>query len=769
MRRPSPLTLISLGTLVLMALAAPFLVLGADQALRTMFNAPIRWIPEKFDSLRTFHEFTSQFDVHEMILLSWPDATVDDPRLDLVAEEIMRRQQQRTEDGLPELFVGVPNGYRMLQQLTSEPQSLSRTEAIERLKSVLVGPDEKTSTLAIELTPEGALDRRIAHEIALASAEKIVGLPRDQYLLAGPATDGLSIDQMSIESVQTLAIPSSVLAFLLCCVCLRSIWFTIPIVIVAAVGQGLVLALVFWLGLQMNAILIVLPPLVFVLAISAGIHLVNYYYSELSDGNFVTPAVDAIRKGWFPTVLAAVTTAIGLASLMVSEVAPVRHFGIVGAIGLLVTCALLLLVLPGAMEHWPGRKQAADKAGFPWWSPLAGSDDNWIWNQSAQLIRRFHRWIVVTAFVLLAFTSIGLTRVSSTLNVFSMISETTKAVQDQRWFETNVAPSVPVEIIVRFPDLAGDPRMLDKVRVIEKLQNEVLAVDHVQGVISPYTFLPPIPDGGDVRSVLRRTVYRRQVEKQLPMLVEAGYVRQVEGAQLWRISGRVEQDPDIDYGTFLVELEEQIAPAVSAESDESFPISATYTGVTSVVYDVQRALLKDLFYSFVTAIALVGIVMVVVLRSVVAGTLAMVPNIFPTVLVFGTMGWLNWAVDIGSMMTASVALGIAVDGTFHFLGSFQHALGKGADRFEAIRITYGHCGRALAQTTFVCAAGLLVYNASDFIPARSFSWMLLVLLVIAAVGDLVVLPGLLAGPPGRWFRSERQSKIATDTRDVTTE
>lgn len=140
-----------------------------------------------------------------------------------------------------------------------------------------------------------------------------------------------------------------------------------------------------------------------------------------------------------------------------------------------------------------------------------------------------------------------------------------------------------------------------------------------------------------------------------------------------------------------------------------------------------------------------------VLRSVRAGLIAMIPNVFPAVILFGLMGWKGMAVDIGSVMTASVALGIAVDGTIHFLDWFRRETQRGHSPQAAVRRAYGHCGRALVQTTLICSLGLIVYTKSGFVPAQRFSWMILLLLVVALAGDLILLPSLLLGRFGRWF------------------
>ncbi len=103
-------------------------------------------------------------------------------------------------------------------------------------------------------------------------------------------------------------------------------------------------------------------------------------------------------------------------------------------------------------------------------------------------------------------------------------------------------------------------------------------------------------------------------------------------------------------------------------------------------------------------------------------------------------------------MTASVAMGVAVDDTIHFLSWFRAHLDRGMDRVEAVIETYRRVGPAMTQTTIVGGLGLFVFALSTFTPTQRFGTLMLVMLAAALVGDLILLPALLAGPAGKWFK-----------------
>jgi predicted RND superfamily exporter protein len=156
---------------------------------------------------------------------------------------------------------------------------------------------------------------------------------------------------------------------------------------------------------------------------------------------------------------------------------------------------------------------------------------------------------------------------------------------------------------------------------------------------------------------------------------------------------------------------------------------------------------------------LVALAMIFVLGTVRAGIIAMLPNVFPAVVVFGAMGWWDIPVGIGTMMTASVALGIAVDDTLHFLTWFRIETTRGCDRAEAVRLCFGHCARAMIQTTVICGMGMVVFAFSGFVPTGRFAWLMLTLLAATLVGDLVFLPALLNSSAGKLFLSRTPRRL----------
>ncbi|HID22261.1 MAG TPA: hypothetical protein EYP14_07655, partial [Planctomycetaceae bacterium] len=162
----------------------------------------------------------------------------------------------------------------------------------------------------------------------------------------------------------------------------------------------------------------------------------------------------------------------------------------------------------------------------------------------------------------------------------------------------------------------------------------------------------------------------------------------------------------------------------------------------------QQAVLVSLIKSFALAFVMIAVVMMVILKSPVAGLLAMVPNLMPVGVVFGLLAWNGLAVDIGTMITASVALGIAVDGTLHLVTWFRDGLHEGKGRHEAVAEALARCGPALWQTTLIIGLGMFMLFPAELLLVSRFGWLMAALIGCAFLGDAIVLSALLAGPLG---------------------
>jgi predicted RND superfamily exporter protein len=308
-----------------------------------------------------------------------------------------------------------------------------------------------------------------------------------------------------------------------------------------------------------------------------------------------------------------------------------------------------------------------------------------------------------------------------------------------------------------------EARPAERLDIAREIGEALQTLQPVKGVASAALFLPELPDSSPAVTAVRKVVLARRLEAALTRLTDMHLIRQQEGEQLWRVTARTSALAGLDFGDFLENVRQLVEPIVTLHGGADRGITADYTGAVPLIDAIQRTLLRDLFVSFLSACGVISLVTMAVERGVLAGLIAMVPNMFPILLLFGLLGWSHAALDIGSVMTASVALGMAVDGTFHFLTFFRHSLrdapsnGGRPDQIAAVHAAFEHAAGPLVQSSVVCGIGILAFAASPFAPTRHFAWMLSLLVYAALAGDLVVLPALLTTRAGRWFRPSRSA------------
>ncbi len=698
-------------------------------ALRSTSNDPRQWLPKTFAETDTYDWFQEQFGSDEFAVASWPGCTIDDPRLGRLADALEQSP----------LFDRALSGQQVIRQLTGPSLRLGRAAAIRRLTGILVGPKDETSCLILTTSKAGQDNRSAAVAEIERQALAVTGLQATELRLAGPTVDAAAIDAESRRLLFQLAGISALVSFVVASLRLRSFRMAIAVLSIAGYGTALALAILYFSGGQMNLLMTMLPPLVYVLTISSAVHLANYYFDAARAGSYPESAAStAVAQGWLPCSLAAATTGVGLASLATSKIEPIQMFGIYAALGVVVSVAVLFLMLPAVLRLFPPILPSTSETRLEAQPRRQAIVDG---------IIRHHLPITIGGLALIVLCGSRIPSIKLTVRLQDRFLDSSDALTDYRWLEEHVGPMVPLEVVIHVDK--DDPRdQFEQIQLVAAVQRKIHSLDQPVATLSAVNLCPPLPKSHSVRGIVGRKIIGSPRTKQ--RLADANFVRETADEQLWRISIRAPAIGDLDYGYFVESIREAVAPLLEKQG-----VKGTYTGVIPLIYKAQRQLLQDLFRSFLVAFAVIAVVLVFVLRSVVAALLSMIPNIFPAVIIFGGIEWVGIPVQIGSVMTASAALGIAVDDTVHVLTWFRRGLDKGLSRPEAIHDAFGHCAGAMIHTTLICSCGLLVFALSSFVPILHFAWLMVFLLLSALVGDLLLLPAILAGPAGRWFEKSK--------------
>jgi len=785
----------------------PMVLCGTKAALESMTNDVSDWLPEDFPETETVHWFQERFGGRVMLAVSWPGCTLGDERLDRMSEGLLAAKGSVDGGPAEPLFLQVFSGRDTLEQLTATSplrEGLSREDAVERMRGWLVGPDgtDDPPTCAVAfLSKAGWGNRNLAVE-AVYDIARSIGLDKEELRLGGPAVDSVAIDAVSEQWLMPLLGIAILFAIVIAWTCLRKVRFVASVFFYALFAWGVSLSIVRCCGINMDAVLITMPSLVYVLAVSAAVHMTGYYEKAIGEVGPLDATSRALQVGWAPCMAAALTTAFGVGSLMISEVVPVRRFGIFAAAGVVVAVVLLFILWPSLIQCLiSGRlakRRESTNAGkgdskcnalqerrqATWWLPLF----------------RFAttRWAIILLLLAICMPVLGygVSQIRMSVSLRDLFSPRSKVIRDYGWLESNIAPLIPVDIILRFPEPEelgesserGQSNGADKYEVarrfrerahlVELTRRRISEIPAVGGTLAGTTFapipIPKIPTGRSIRATARRGLVSREINKNRTRLIDMHFLYEEYGdggegtanapsangrleEELWRISGRVKALGDLEYASFLRQLQQEVDDfLLQSETAERLGVTAEVTGGVFLVAMAQDQLLRDLRNSFLIAFLLIAFAMMVLTRSISAGVISMVPNVFPALLIFGIMGWLDVAVDVGTMMTASVALGIAVDDTSHFLTWLRRGLAQGMPRIKAIRYAYEQCATAMLVTSVICGLGILPFAFSPFMPVARFAVLMCVLLFAAIAANLLLLAAALASPAGRWLAVKRK-------------
>jgi predicted RND superfamily exporter protein len=800
----------SVGIMAILVFLLPMVVVGAIKAKSNNRNDVKGWLPAEYQETQTYRFFRQNFQGEEFILVSWEGCTMADPRLEILARKLLPPPEEASRIERPLYFKTAQTGPRAVARMCQEPLNLEREEAISRLTGAIIGPppagiaagaagddlDLRKTCLVLTLADMARTNLHGAIDEIRKVATTECGIPDSAIHMGGPPVDNVSIDKAGQTSVTILFGLSLVVGFFVSWFSLKSKTLVAMVIASGVYSMFASLALVWSSGYPVDAILLTMPSLVYVATTSGAIHLANYYRDQLAETGVQEGAAGrAVHHALLPLSLATGTTAIGLATLAVSELVPIRMFGIFSAAGVLVSFIILVTFMPAALELFPPKLRVgklADDEQVDGWKPIESSR----WWAVGEWITRHHALATAACLLVMAAIGYGMTRVESSVQLMRLFSRKAQIRTDYAWLESHLGPLVPMEILVRI-DEKCPLNFLERMELVDEIQREIGALGEVGSSLSTVTFgrsLDMASGGEGLRAKLARSTLNKSLMRHRDDFLAGDYLRETtvtaadgsrHSQELWRISARVSAIQEVDYALFKADLQKKIDPVLARLDSEGVDgVTVNYTGLVPLVYKAQHSLLENLKIGFVFDFAIIVAVMIVLCRAFSAGLVLLLPAAFPAILVFGGLGWANalskWFqtgnvfIDIGSVMAPSVALGVTVDDVVHFMLWFRRGIADGLDRRQATMLAYKGCARAMYQSWGVIGIGLSVFSLSPFGPTQRFGHMMLAMLTIALVGNLVLMPALLSGPLGALFawsvqRIERKKAAKEGKRRVITD
>lgn len=736
----------------------PFIAYGAAQAWRNSQNRVDDWLPEQLPETQGLVRFFDRFGSDEFLMISWPGCVLGDPRATQLEVQLIEPQANGQR-----YFDRAQSGTNVLDALMND-QRLSRADALARLRGVFVGPDRQ-QTCVIALVSKYSLDnRKQAVDYARQQAESVTGLTASDIHIAGTTADSVAVDEASNQYLTELNLASWGVCLLILLISLRSVWLVGTLFITAALNQQFALAFIYFTGGHVDSVQLLVANLCFVLTISAGLHYLGYF-REAFQHNQHAPGLLAVRLAFMPSALASITTSLGFISLCTSVLLPIRSFGYYSALLVPLNTLIVISILAiharwASLHTWRWQRieinnrlsESTDKVVPGVWA-------RWV----VPTLKAQPSAIVVGWLIMITVIGWGVSRLNTSAGTHKLLSPDDKLVKDYAWLEEHVGALVPVELVVSFPANPNQTpaETFQRLSALEQLRRRFASLPHVQSTFSAINFLPSLPTEGGLRNTARRAVIGKLAHESRERFREMRLLFSDSDEESWRISGRIAGAVSTDYQALLANVQSMIdefTATQAADAPAIGPVKVEVSGGVPFIYRTQRQLLLDLLSSFSTAFLMIAGAMALMFRSLTGGLLTMLPNVTPAAIVFGLMGWFGMEIEIGTVLTASVMMGVCVDDTLHLVTHFRSLRRRGWSHTDAVNEALNNCGGAMLQTGLVCGVGMLVFALSPFVPVARFAWLTFALLMVGVASDIILTPAMLLSPLHHLFYWQRRGK-----------
>lgn len=730
------------------------LIFVAWQARNIQFSADLdRFFPEKQEAYQFYQSFQQRFtsmDTRTSIAISCPDGIFNRTclqGLSAITDSMSRLPHVEEALSLSTLktYIRDPFGLIHSSPMVSigDDQQLKqdsiRLMASDHLSGTFIGKDGKS--LSIHLITPFDLPKSEVDALILQCKEILQQAGFEEFHIAGRLySQSYLMDYMRKEMVLFVGI-AAILVFSVFFFLYRSVWAVIGPFLVVAGTTVAVVATMAIVGKPLDILSSLIPAILFVIGISDAIHLYSRFLHELRQANSskISALLNAYQEVGLATLITSVTTAIGFLSLMTASIAPIREFGLFTALGVMYAFILSFSLYPAVLYLLPVPALSARNIFSP--SQLDGWMErslNWIWTHQRGILR-----LLALLFILCVLGISGL-RVNNSLMEELPDDDTLRS--SFHFFEEQYGGVRFLEMAVWPKDSARSLMERDIIQQIADLEAYVKQTYGTHAVLSLANFIrlanqanaggdpahAVIPDSiayDRLASVLNKpAVYRR---------IRQLYDRENE---ISRLSANIR---DIG-GHALHKKNEQIREFVNKQCPD---LQIELTGMAHLIDLNNRRLVREMLQGLAVAVLLISLIMALLYRSFWLLLIALLPNVFPLIMIAGSMFLLGIDLKVSTALIFSIAFGIAVDDTIHFLSKMQAELRKGSDVHLAIRNTFLTTGKSIILTSLILCAGFVSLSFSTFSSSQYLGMLISMALLFAVLVDLLLLPILL-----RWLK-----------------
>ena len=493
------------------------------------------------------------------------------------------------------------------------------------------------------------------------------------------------------------------------------------------------------LGYEITILTALIPPLLIVIGVPNCIFLINKYHNEFREhGNKSRSLVQMIRRVGNITILTNTTTALGFATFILTSSKDLRQFGLVASINIFAVFILSLLLIPIVFSYLnPPKKRHVSHLDRKWLNNLI--------HKITYFVTEKRTVVYAATITIISIALFGLLQMRIAGNITDDMPKESALYKDIKFFEKHYKSVMPFEIIIDTHRKNGITK-LSTLKRINKLTDTLMTYDDFSrplSIIDPIKYSKQaiyngeeqfytLPNSQEKRWLLDYTLNSESLSEWMDALVD-------ENQQIGRVSLYV-----TDIGTSrMKELKDELRLKIDQIfNPEKYKVILTGTSV--VFLEGTTYLVKNLFISLFLAILLISIFMAWMFNSFRMVVVSLIPNLIPLLITASIMGYFGISIKPSTILVFSIAFGISVDDTIHFLAKYRQELKYRNNNIkDSVVAAIKETGVSMFYTSIVLFFGFFIFIASQFGGTLALGLLVSITLLIALLSNLIVLPAML--------------------------
>jgi predicted RND superfamily exporter protein len=519
----------------------------------------------------------------------------------------------------------------------------------------------------------------------------------------------------------------------------RSYRATLITLSVVVTGVMWALGILGFLEFEITVLTALIPPLIIVIGVPNCIFLINKYQHEVKKhGNQARSLQRVISKIGNATLMTNITTACGFATFILTDSQILKEFGTVASINIMVIFILSILLIPIIYSFLPlPKKKHLNHLNNDWLNTFVGFLSN--------TVKKKRILVFIISILCLCISIIGINKIEISGNLIEDMPKKSDFVKDIKFFEKEFKGILPLEIMIDSRRKNGMIR-LGNVKRMNDFHEHILRIPELSSPISivnlskfiKQSFYNGNPEYFQLPSSQENTFISTYVKNSdLNIGENNSYIN--ENGQIARITTMI--------GEIDTERMEGIEASLIKGIELYFPserFDVTLTGKTLGYLKGTKFLIKNLLISLFLAILLISLMITYLFRSYKMVIISLVPNILPLLFTAGVMGFFNIPIKPSTILVFSIAFGISVDDTIHFLVKYrQELIANNWKIRKSVFASLRETGISMFYTSIVLFFGFSVFMTSSYGGTIALGGLVSTTLLFAMLANLVLLPSLL--------------------------